>query len=273
MTVVSGGDRTDEIREQIAQTIADAQNVPFPGAKQRKIADAVLASAPIESLRAQVEAAEASETRMIEDRDHWQDRMTELIYQLASVEEVGEWSSTNDPGVNVVEVVQGREFELRKRAEAAEAEAERLGVKVADRTDALDRAEAERDDAVREMEARELHHFEVENERDAALAKIDGNVHAETDPRPPSEELETMNSQKTALKYHEMRTAVRVMHAEMDRLRHEAEPWPGQAERDAERRDALSDDLKTQWGWTDEDLIWLRSEAFNVWNARRERNQ
>jgi hypothetical protein len=66
------------------------------------LADAVdpVRNAEIERLTAEVEGE-------IRDREYWEERFTKLCYSLASEEEIGEWSSSNDLGARLIEHISG----------------------------------------------------------------------------------------------------------------------------------------------------------------------
>lgn len=44
----------------------------------------------------------------VANRDEWQSKLDHVIYSLASVEEIGEWSSLNDPAERFIEYMQKR---------------------------------------------------------------------------------------------------------------------------------------------------------------------
>lgn len=101
----------------------------------------------IEELRQERERSEVDLGDMLDERDHWQDRLDVVIYSLATIEEVGEWSSANDPDIELVDVVQGRvqflEAELaraQERAGSAEHWAESMQAQKFDLDDKLTRA-------------------------------------------------------------------------------------------------------------------------------------
>lgn len=82
----------------------------------------------MESKDADLQRLEADLERAIKDRDAWEERLDTLIYTLATVEEIGEWTSGNDPSARLSEHIEGKiqsleqEYKtLRDRIEMAEA--------------------------------------------------------------------------------------------------------------------------------------------------------
>jgi len=114
------------------------------------------------ALRATAEAARENEW------DIYGDATTVTLADRGGV--VFEFAAEVDPGTVLA---------LLDRLEATEAEIERHGGQIVEwhravetqRTRAL-KAEARAAELQREMESRELHHFEVEDERDAALRRL-----------------------------------------------------------------------------------------------------
>lgn len=55
---------------------------------------------------------------LLTDRDYWEDKLTNLVYSLATEEEVGEWSSMNDIADNLIEHIGGKMQKLEQAEQA-----------------------------------------------------------------------------------------------------------------------------------------------------------
>lgn len=62
----------------------------------------------VKAQRAQLDTAGDELDDMTTDRDYWEQKLGRLIYSLASVEEIGEWSSMNDPAKNLIDHVRAK---------------------------------------------------------------------------------------------------------------------------------------------------------------------
>lgn len=64
---------------------------------------------------------------LLTDRDYWEAKLTNLVYSLATEEEVGEWSSMNDIADNLIEHI-GWKMQKLELAEAAVARVRELAL-------------------------------------------------------------------------------------------------------------------------------------------------
>lgn len=85
-----------------------------------------LPSSTVLALIARVEVAEGEVLEEIGNRDALEEKLTELVYSLATVEEVGEWSSGNDIADNLTDHIGWKIQRLEARATAAEAAISRV---------------------------------------------------------------------------------------------------------------------------------------------------
>lgn len=90
-------------------------DIPLQSLKDILASDTPLAIQTTEALIARLEQAEkqaAANDRtadeLLTDRDYWEAKLTNLVYSLATEEEVGEWSSMNDIADNVIEHIGGK---------------------------------------------------------------------------------------------------------------------------------------------------------------------
>ncbi len=82
--------------------------------------DMELPSSTVLALIAREEESDTAVLEEIGNRDHWMERFDALVYSLATIEEVGEWSSGNDIGERLEDHMAGKIQRLERRVEAAE---------------------------------------------------------------------------------------------------------------------------------------------------------
>lgn len=58
----------------------------------------------IDELHAEIDRLDKAEDRALRERDHWQETVDRILYTCSSEDEIGEWSSANDPVERFIEL-------------------------------------------------------------------------------------------------------------------------------------------------------------------------
>lgn len=120
-------DNTDPTTEERLRLLEDAiSNIDYPGSDSEEWTHKALGHAralagDVAVERARREQAEVDYEEMLDERDGWEKRLDTVIYSLATVEEVGEWSSGNSPDLELIDHIDGKVQRLERERDALQA--------------------------------------------------------------------------------------------------------------------------------------------------------